>query len=150
MAKNKPHILVINGPNLNLLGKREPDKYGTQTLEDLQNILTAQFLHLCQITFFQSNHEGEIIEKLQNTPANSFVLNLGAYTHTSIAIADALTFALQNNPQSVAAEVHISNIYKRESFRHKSYISAIVDAIFVGAGLDGYCYALSFCIKKLG
>ena len=148
MTKKIPSILVINGANLNLLGKREPEKYGTQTLEDLQNNLEKQFKNLAVIDFFQSNHEGDIIDIIQTSKTDAMVLNLGAYTHTSIAIADSLTFALKNNGVKCAAEVHISNIHAREPFRKLSYISNIVDCVICGCGTTGYQYAIDFCITN--
>src|SRR5690606_629973 len=111
-------IAVINGPNLNLLGSREPEIYGHQTLEDLYAQLDSSFPDV-ELSFFQSNHEGELIDFIQDCQQEGFdgiVINPGAYAHTSIALADAL--------QSIrvpAIEVHISNIYRRESFRHHSY-----------------------------
>jgi 3-dehydroquinate dehydratase-2 len=145
----KSSILVINGPNLNLLGKREPEKYGSLTLNDLQNQLTNKYSDVTNLEFFQSNHEGEIVDKIQTSRALGMVINLGAYTHTSIAIADSLSFALKNNGVVAAVEVHISNVYARESFRQKSYISGIVNGVIAGLGTEGYFYAVEFCINSI-
>ena len=133
-------ILVIHGPNLNMLGTREPDIYGHQTLADINSALKAQADRLgLQIETFQSNHEGDIVDKIQQAH-NSFhgiIINPAAYTHTSIAIRDALS--LLNIP---VVEIHISNIYKRESFRHISMMSEVVTAQISGFGSDGYLLAL--------
>jgi len=145
----KSSILVINGPNLNLLGKREPEKYGYFTLSDLQNQLTNKYSDVANLEFFQSNHEGEIVDKIQTSRVLGMVINLGAYTHTSIAIADSLSFALKNNGVVAAVEVHISNVYARESFRQKSYISGIVNGVIAGLGTEGYSYAVEFCINSI-
>ncbi len=143
----KPKILVINGPNLNLLGSREPDKYGKESLESLVNKLreTAKRLNI-ELEHFQSNHEGEIVEKIQQSKGNyhGIIINPGAYTHTSVAIRDALIFA-----ELPAVEVHISNVYKRENFRQISYISDVVDGKIVGLGTEGYVLALFYLASKL-
>ena len=134
-------FLVINGVNLNLLGIREPEKYGTQTLKDLEKILYAYSFEIgVDIEMFQSNIEGEIVEKI-HTALNNFdgiVINAGAYTHTSIAIRDALS-----GVSIPTIEVHLTNIYKRESFRHNSYIAPIAIGQISGLGFDGYKFALS-------
>ncbi len=138
MAKKK--ILIINGPNLNLLGKREPEIYGNQSFEDYYKMLKKKFPNL-SLKYFQSNHEGEILDKLHKIgfSYNGIVLNGGAFTHTSIAIADAI--AAITTP---VIEVHISNVHARETFRHHSYFSEHCAGIIVGMGLKGYELALRF------
>ncbi|MGB5990992.1 MAG: type II 3-dehydroquinate dehydratase [Desulfobacterales bacterium] len=138
--KNKLKVLVIHGPNLNMLGKREPEIYGKTTLDeinsDLENLGTELGIF---VETFQSNHEGAIIEKIQKAAATQkgIIINPAAYTHTSIAIRDAL-LALD----IPIIEIHISNIYKREPFRHKSLISDVVTAQITGLGIKGYSMAL--------
>ncbi len=132
-------IQIINGPNLNLLGKREPSVYGNRSFDDFFNELKALYPDL-QLDYFQSNHEGAIIDKIQETgfSYDAIVINAGAYTHTSIAIADAI--------RSVAApviEVHISNVFKRENYRHHSYLSEACKGCIIGFGLDSYKLALN-------
>lgn len=135
-------ILVINGPNLNLLGKREPAIYGDKSLDDLNQQLSklAKELKL-NLCFFQSNHEGEIIDFIQNESesAQGMVINPGAYTHYSIAIRDAIAAA-----NIVTVEVHISNIHDREEFRSKSVIAPVCIGSIVGFGFYGYAMALSY------
>jgi 3-dehydroquinate dehydratase-2 len=139
-------ILVINGPNLDMLGKRESNIYGEATLEDLQNLI----LQHCkkeniEVEFFQSNGEGEIIDRIHAATAgfDGLVINPGAYTHYSYAIYDALLCL--NIP---VIEVHISNIHKREEFRRKSVTAAAAVGQICGLGFDGYLYAIDY-IKKL-
>jgi 3-dehydroquinate dehydratase-2 len=127
-------IQIINGPNLNLLGKREPTVYGNQTFEAYLQELKNQFPDV-QLDYFQSNIEGELINKLHEVgfSYDGIVLNAGAYTHTSIAIADAI--------RSITApvlEVHISNVFKREAYRHHSYLSEVCKGCIVGFGMDSY------------
>jgi len=131
-------IHIINGPNLNLLGKREPEIYGTQTFEAYFELLKADFPDY-DLHYFQSNHEGALIDKLQEVgfSADGIIINPGGYTHTSIALAD--TVAAITTP---VIEVHISNIYERESFRHHSYVKANCKASIVGQGIDGYRQAI--------
>lgn len=132
----KLKILVINGPNLNMLGKREPEVYGSDTLEDINNGLKSLGKELnIEISTFQSNHEGELVSEIQNAMGNfdGLIINPAAYTHTSVAIRDALL--LLSCP---VIEVHLSNIYKRESFRHKSYVSDIATGQIAGLGIQGY------------
>ena len=134
------NILVIYGPNLNMLGTREPEIYGHQTLEKIDAALKAQADRLgLQIETFQSNHEGDIVDKIQQAhdSFHGIIINPAAYTHTSIAIRDALS--LLNIP---VVEIHISNIYQRESFRHTSMMSAVVTAQISGFGSRGYLLAL--------
>ena len=132
-------IEIINGPNINLLGKREPDIYGDLTLERINKEIEdyAKELNL-KTLFFQSNIEGEIVNKIQDSvKSNGIIINAAAFTHTSVAIHDALK--ILDIPK---IEVHISNIYKREEFRHKSLISNVVDGVICGLGADGYKLAL--------
>jgi len=139
-------IGIINGPNLDRLGKRDRDIYGTQTLADLENLITIEAeKHNAKILFYQSNHEGEIIDKISEwaeTKLNGVIINPAAYSHTSIGIHDAISGA--NIP---FIEVHISNIYQRESFRHYSFTVGACKGCIVGLGLDGYLLALQFLIK---
>lgn len=132
------NILIINGPNLNLLGVREPDTYGNQSFDDYLSILQKKFSSV-KIDYFQSNSEGEIINKIHKTgfSVDGIVLNAGAYTHTSVAIADAVSAV--NAP---VVEVHISNVFKREEFRHHSFLSPVCKGIIAGFGLDSYRLAI--------
>lgn len=133
-------VLVINGPNLNLLGSRAPHIYGTATLADVEQMCTsvAEGLGL-QIDFFQSNSEGALIDRIQQTraggesSAEAILINPAAYSHTSIALRDALE-AVERH----VVEVHISNIHARDEFRHHSYISGIANSVIAGAGIHGY------------
>lgn len=131
-------ILIINGPNLNLLGKREPDVYGSLTFEDYLETLKTKFPNL-ELSYFQSNVEGFLIDKMHEVGFHfdGIVFNAGAYTHTSVALADAIRAI-----QTPVIEVHISNVHARESFRHHSYISAACKGCIVGFGLDSYRLAL--------
>ena len=131
-------IIIINGPNLNLLGKREPEIYGSQTFEDFLKTLQSEFNEI-EIGYFQSNIEGEIISKIQETgfSYDGIILNAGAYTHTSIGIADAIKAIT-----TPVVEVHISNTFSRETFRHQSYISPVAKGVIIGFGLDSYRLAL--------
>ncbi|HVL20336.1 MAG TPA: type II 3-dehydroquinate dehydratase [Amaricoccus sp.] len=132
-----PHLVyVLNGPNLNLLGKRQPQIYGHETLADVERDCTALAGELgLELRFLQSNWEGQIIDWVHEARegAIGIVINPGAFTHTSVAILDAL-----NAFEGTVVEVHISNVHKRESFRHHSYISLRADAIIVGCGTQGY------------
>ena len=127
-------IIIINGPNLNLLGKREPDVYGNQDFENYFNRLKASYPDV-ELDYFQSNVEGEIINKLHETgfSFDGIILNAGAYTHTSIAIADAI-----RGITVPVVEVHISNVFSRENFRHHSYLSEVCRGVIGGVGLDSY------------
>ena len=129
-------ILIINGPNLNILGNREPEIYGKTSMEDFLNTLEEEFPN-DEISFYQSNIEGEIINRLQKNDFDAVVINPAAYTHYSYAIADCL-----KNIQKPKIEVHISNIYKREEFRQKSVTAPYTDAILSGFGLNGYRLAI--------
>ena len=133
-------ILIINGPNLNMLGKREPDVYGSTTLKELEKICTDESKKLdFDISFFQSNSEAEIIDEIQKCHNyQGLIINAGAFTHTSIAIHDALKIL-----KIPKIEVHISNIYNREEFRKKSFISPVVHGIIAGFGTNVYIIALT-------
>ena len=132
-------ILIINGPNLNLLGKREPSLYGKQDFESFFNELKTEFCEI-ELSYFQSNVEGEIINKLHEVgfSIDGIVLNAGAYAHTSIAIADAV-----RGITTPVVEVHISNVFAREEYRHHSYLSEVCKGVIVGFGLKSYKLALS-------
>jgi 3-dehydroquinate dehydratase-2 len=127
-------IIIINGPNLNLLGKREPEVYGNQTFEDYFESLKSKFPKI-ELHYFQSNIEGDLITKIQEVgfSYDGIVLNAGAYTHTSIGIGDAIKAIT-----TPVVEVHISNTFSRESFRHQSYISPNSKGIIIGFGLKSY------------
>ena len=131
-------LLIINGPNLNLLGKREPEVYGNQTFEEYFTTLQFKFKDV-QLEYFQSNIEGEIISKLQEVgfDYDGIVLNAAAYTHTSVGIGDAVKAI-----EAPVVEVHISNTYKREEFRHVSHISSGAKGVILGFGLQSYDLAI--------
>lgn len=138
-------ILILNGPNLNLLGKREPGIYGNQTFEEFFAALQFQFKEI-ELAYFQSNIEGELITKLQESEDefDGVVLNAGAYTHTSIGIGDAIKAI-----SVPVVEVHISNTFGREEFRHQSYISPNARGVILGFGMQSYTLAIqSFLLKK--
>lgn len=137
-------IQIINGPNLNLLGKREPDIYGNTSFDSYFTQL-KQIYPNCELSYFQSNHEGAIIDKIHEVgfSYDGIVLNAGAYTHTSVAIHDAIKAV--NTP---VLEVHISNIHTREEFRHKSMIAAACKGSIVGLGLFSYELAIEFFLKN--
>ncbi|MGM0915133.1 MAG: type II 3-dehydroquinate dehydratase [Pseudomonadota bacterium] len=134
-------VLVLHGPNLNLLGTRQPEIYGHETLEDINNSLYEQAaLGGWEITCRQSNHEGQLIDWIQAARLDgsaAIIINPAAYTHTSVAILDAL-----NAFEGRVIEVHLSNVYKRESFRHHSYVSLRADGVIAGLGSQGYRAAL--------
>jgi 3-dehydroquinate dehydratase-2 len=133
-------ILVLNGPNINMLGIREPAVYGNITLAEIEKSLSSLAKELkIEVEFFQSNHEGKIVDKIQDSVNKIFgiIINPAAFTHTSIAIRDALSSIFVPT-----IEVHISNIYAREEFRHKSYIATAVIGQITGLGIDGYLFAL--------
>jgi len=133
-------ILVIHGPNLNMLGQREPEVYGNAGLEEINSRLTAKAQALnVDLDLFQSNHEGQIVDKIQAAVSrcNAVIINPAAFTHTSVAIRDALLLL-----EVPIIEVHLSNIHKRESFRHKSLISDVVTGQISGLGAHGYLLAL--------
>lgn len=131
-------ILIINGPNLNLLGKREPSLYGKQDFESFFNELKTEFCEI-ELSYFQSNVEGEIINKLHEVgfSIDGIILNAGAYAHTSIAIADAV-----RGITTPVVEVHISNVFAREEYRHHSYLSEVCKGVIVGFGLNSYKLAI--------
>lgn len=142
-------ILVLHGPNLNLLGTREPQVYGATTLDQINTGLTQHASSRgASLSAFQSNHEGALVDRVQaaRTDGTQFILiNPGAYTHTSVALRDALA--------GVAIpfiEVHLSNVHKRESFRHHSYFSDIAEGVIVGLGATGYRLALDAALERLG
>lgn len=136
-------IIIINGPNLNLLGKREPEVYGSQSFGDYFKELQSAFSDV-SLDYFQSNIEGELIDKLHETgfSYDTIILNAGGYTHTSVAISDAIA-----GIDTPVIEVHISNIYAREEYRHKSLISSHCKGLIAGFGLGGYKMALHSLIK---
>ncbi|SNA85696.1 3-dehydroquinate dehydratase (modular protein) [Flavobacterium psychrophilum] len=131
-------IIIVNGPNLNLLGKREPEIYGSKNFEDYFEALKTKF-PMAELSYYQSNVEGEIINKLQEVgfTYHGIILNAGAYTHTSIAIADCLKAIT-----TPVVEVHISNTFSRETFRHQSYISPNAKGVIIGFGLKSYDLAV--------
>ena len=131
-------IIIINGPNLNLLGKREPHIYGSHSFEDYLSTLKAKFTSL-DLSYFQSNIEGEIIDKLHEVGFNydGIILNAAAYTHTSVGIGDAVKAI-----ETPVVEVHISNVHAREEFRHHSYIAANAKGVIAGFGLKSYDLAI--------
>ncbi|MEH0108559.1 type II 3-dehydroquinate dehydratase [Tersicoccus sp. MR15.9] len=134
-------LLVLNGPNLNLLGTRKPETYGRTTLADVEALAReAAAAHEMDVAFLQSNHEGELLDAIHAARGvhAGIVINPGAYSHTSIALPDALE-AVQPLP---VVEVHISNVHRREAFRHHSYVSAQADAVIIGAGVHGYALAV--------
>lgn len=132
-------ISIINGPNLNLLGKREPEIYGSQTFEEYLDLLKTKFPTL-ELIYFQSNIEGELIDKIQEVgfSYDGIIINAGAYTHTSIGIGDAIKAIT-----TPVIEVHISNTFSRESFRHQSYISGNAKGVVLGFGMKSYELALA-------
>lgn len=142
---SKKHILIINGPNLNLLGTREPEIYGKVTFDDYLRTLESVFTEQADLDYFQSNSEGAIIDYIQKNAARAhgLVINAGAYTHTSVAIRDALA-----NVPIPKVEVHISNVHKREAFRHHSFLSEVCDGVIIGLALEGYEYAVQYILAQ--
>jgi 3-dehydroquinate dehydratase II len=141
------NILVLNGPNLNLLGKREPNIYGHLTLEDINTMLEQEAITLnVRLSYFQSNHEGALIDKIHQALNNyqGILINAGAYTHTSVAIRDALA-----GVAIPLVEIHLSNIYKREDFRHHSYIAPIAIGQISGFGAQSYRLGLQALVNYL-
>ncbi len=140
-------LLLVNGPNLNLLGTRQPEVYGSTTLAEIEASVTeAAAAHDLSVRAVQSNHEGELVDAIQSarTDCAAIIINPAAYSHTSVAIADAL--------RSVAlpvAEVHLSNIHAREEFRHHSFVSAVADMVVAGAGPLGYQLAVQYLASRL-
>ena len=140
-------VLIVNGPNLNMLGNREPEFYGSETLKDVEVKCQSCAIELgLKIDFRQSNGEGEIVEWIQQSTGKfaAILINAGAYTHTSIAIHDAL-----KGCGLPIFEVHLSNIYQREDFRHNSYISNLAEGVICGFGSQGYIFALQATTKFL-
>ncbi|GAB3143156.1 type II 3-dehydroquinate dehydratase [Microbispora hainanensis] len=146
-----PRVLVLNGPNLNLLGRREPAVYGITTLADIEELsLAAAREHGLALDFRQSNHEGVLIDAVQEAgrEMDAIVINAGGYTHTSVALRDALAAA-----GLPVVEVHLTNIHRREPYRRRSYVSEVADALICGAGPHGYPLALAHAamlLKKEG
>ena len=140
----KKHILIINGPNLNLLGTRQPEIYGHVSFVEFLDELKNNFQDKADLSYYQSNSEGSIIDFIQENSqkADGLVINAGAYTHTSVAIRDALA-----NLQITKVEVHISNVHQREDFRHHSYLSAVCHGVIIGMGLEGYEYAIRYVLN---
>ncbi|WP_283177672.1 type II 3-dehydroquinate dehydratase [Gemmobacter sp. 24YEA27] len=145
MAKQ---VMLLNGPNLNLLGKRQPEIYGHETLADIE----AMVARLAEefgfgLVAHQSNHEGVLVDHIHEARGSSaaIIINPGAYSHTSVAILDAL-----NAFEGVVIEVHISNIHKREAFRHHSYVSSRADGVIAGCGTEGYAFALRRIATLIG
>ena len=136
-------IIIINGPNLNLLGKREPEVYGNETFEDYFKKISNEFPSVA-LNYYQSNIEGELIDKLQEVgfEFDGIILNAAAYTHTSIGIGDAVKAI-----KTPVIEVHISNTFSRETFRHQSYISPNAKGIIIGFGLESYRLAIQYFLK---
>lgn len=140
-------VLIVNGPNLNLLGARENDIYGDITYDSLVSMIKNRADELgISVDVFQSNHEGQIVDRLNAAAKNidALIINPAAYTHTSVAIRDAIS-ALSVR----VYEIHISNIHKREEFRHQSYVSGVADGVICGFGADGYIMALEHVAKTL-
>lgn len=137
-------IQIINGPNLNLLGKREPEVYGSLSFETFLSELQQKYPDI-HLSYFQSNHEGAIIDKIHEVGFNvdGIILNAGGLTHTSVALADAVKAV-----KATVVEVHISNVFQREEFRHHSFLSPVCKGIISGFGMDSYRLALEFLIKK--
>ncbi|MGQ0564792.1 MAG: type II 3-dehydroquinate dehydratase [Gemmobacter sp.] len=143
-----PHVLILNGPNLNLLGVRQPEVYGRETLADVEAACSGLAATLgLTLDCRQSNHEGALVDLIQaaRATAQGIVINPGAYSHTSVAILDAL-----NAFDGPVLEVHISNIHKRETFRHHSFVSARAEGVIAGFGTEGYLFALRRMATLLG
>jgi 3-dehydroquinate dehydratase-2 len=146
-ASRDLRILVVHGPNLNLLGRREPEIYGTQTLADIDADLAGVAKDLCvEIESVQSNHEGELIDRIQESMglADGILINPGGFTHSSVALRDALVAT-----DLPVMEVHLSNVYARESFRQLSYISPIAVGVISGLGAQGYRFGLEALVERL-
>lgn len=137
-------ILIINGPNLNLLGRREPEIYGTKSFDDYFEDLVSKYKSKATLSYYQSNHEGFLIDKIQEVGfgIDGIILNAGGYTHTSIALADCVSAI-----ESPVVEVHISDITKREPFRKLSYLEAVCAKSIMGHGLIGYDMAIDYIIQ---
>ncbi len=143
------NLVIINGSNLNMLGIREPDKYGAATYEDLLNKIGTYCTERdIAYDFYQSNHEGDLVDRIQKAywdKVDGIVINPGAYTHTSIALLDAI-----KSVSIPTVEVHISDVYQREEFRHKSYIREACCLTIMGQGADGYLQAIDYLVKNIG
>lgn len=139
-------IFIINGPNLNLVGVREPEIYGNETISAVADRCRKICPDEIALKDFQSNHEGQILDWIHEARENAeaIIINAGAYTHTSIAILDALRAF-----KGIVIEVHISQVHKRENFRHHSYISQRADAVIVGFGMEGYVLATQYVVDKI-
>ena len=139
-----PKVCVINGPNLNRLGKRQPEVYGTTTLADVEDLLAREAQSLgIDIDFFQSNHEGELLDRIHQAADDeaAVIINPGGFTHTSVALRDALAEIADG---AGFVEVHISNVHAREEFRHHSYLSPLASGVIAGLGIYGYVAALRY------
>ena len=147
VTMSKHTVYIINGPNLNMLGRREPEIYGYETLVDVEAScqLIAEAADI-ELVFLQSNHEGQLVDWIQDAVGrvSAIVINAGAYTHTSVAIHDAL-----KSYDGYIVELHISNPHARESFRHHSYISSVANSIIVGLGVEGYRHAVSMLSNQV-
>ena len=146
MAK-APKVLILNGPNLNMLGSRQPDVYGRETLSDVEESCRSHGQSLgMEVDCRQSNSEGQLVDWIQDARGthSGVIINPGAYSHTSIAIMDALLAA-----ELPVIEVHLSNIHRREAFRHQSYVSKVADAVLCGLGSQGYLFALDAMARRL-
>ncbi|MBP3213078.1 MAG: type II 3-dehydroquinate dehydratase [Prevotella sp.] len=133
-------ILIVNGPNLNLLGRREPDVYGSQSFDDFLSELRSRYAGQVELSYYQSNVEGELVNRLQEAgfgEVDGIVLNAGAYTHTSVALGDCIRAI-----EAPVVEVHISNVHAREAFRHRSLLAAACRGVICGFGLDSYRLAV--------
>lgn len=139
-------LLLLNGPNLNLLGTREPEKYGSTTLSDIEATLAAHVeKYGAELVCFQSNHEGALVDRIQvarEEGIDAIIINPGAYTHTSVAIRDAFLAV-----QIPFVEVHLTNIFKREPFRHQSYLSDVAQGCLIGLGAKGYFLAADYLLN---
>ncbi|MEF2978358.1 type II 3-dehydroquinate dehydratase [Subtercola sp. YIM 133946] len=147
MTTQTPHILILNGPNLNMLGLREPGLYGSQTLADAEQAVTSRAVELgVEVEFVQSNYEGALIDALHagRTSADGVVINPGGLTHTSVSLRDAVLAS-----ELPMVEVHVSNVHAREEFRRHSYLSDIAIAVIAGAGIRGYVYGLETVVAAL-
>lgn len=141
-------VYVLNGPNLNRLGKRQPEIYGSTTLADVEQRLRALAGDRVELIFRQSNHEGELIDAVHEAADNgaAVIINPGGFTHTSVALRDALA---EISDAAGFIEVHISNVHAREEFRHHSYLTPIAIGVIAGLGIDGYELALEYFLRRI-
>ena len=139
------NIYILNGPNLNLLGNRQPEIYGTETLDDVEKLCSNACNSGYAVKLLQSNHEGQLIDWIQEARDTTagIIINPGAFTHTSIAILDAL-----NTYDGTVVEIHISQVHKREEFRHHSFVSYRADAVIAGLGIEGYVAAVRYICNQ--